>query len=96
MTVMSTTMPADAGPAPMGNLSASRLVVPKMTATQHIRAHIQHGISDEKAREITKFVKGLNVRVQSQVQKDQVRISSKKKDDLQAVIQALKDAYEQG
>jgi len=50
MTVMSTTMPADAGPAPMGNPSAARLVVPKMTAAQHIRAHIQHGISIRRQR----------------------------------------------
>src|SRR4051812_50050036 len=49
MTVMSTTMPADAGP-PMGNGSSSRLIVPKMTATQHIRAHIQHGISIRRQR----------------------------------------------
>jgi uncharacterized protein YajQ (UPF0234 family) len=52
---------------------------------------VNRGISDEKARDITKFVKGLHVKVQSQVQKDQVRITGKKKDDLQAVIRALKD-----
>ena len=50
MTVMSTTMPADAGPSPMGNPSSARLVVPKMTAAQHIRAHIQHGISIRRQR----------------------------------------------
>ena len=50
MTVMSTTMPADAGPGPMGNPSSARLVVPKMTAAQHIRAHIQHGISIRRQR----------------------------------------------
>src|SRR4029079_19495298 len=50
MTVMSTTMPADAGPGPMGNPSSARLVVPKMTAAQHIRAHIQHGISLRRQR----------------------------------------------
>lgn len=50
MTVLSTTMPADAGPAPMGNLSSARLVVPKMTAAQHIRAHIQHGIGIRRQR----------------------------------------------
>lgn len=50
MTVLSTTMPADAGPAPTGNLSSARLVVPKMTAAQHIRAHIQHGIGIRRQR----------------------------------------------
>ncbi len=53
--------------------------------------HVNRGISDDKAREITKFVKGTGVKVQSQVQKDQVRISGKKKDDLQDVIKALND-----
>lgn len=49
------------------------------------------GISDEKARELVKFVKGLKVKVQSQVQGDQVRITGKAKDDLQTVIRAVKD-----
>ena len=48
MTVLS--MPADAGPGPIGNPSSARLVVPKMTAAQHIRAHIQHGISIRRQR----------------------------------------------
>ena len=61
----------------------------KGTVRQSI--HVNQGISDEKAREITKFVKGVGVKVQSQVQKDQVRITGKKKDDLQAVIKALKE-----
>jgi uncharacterized protein YajQ (UPF0234 family) len=49
------------------------------------------GISDDKARELVKFVKGLKVKVQAQVQGDQVRITGKAKDDLQAVIRAIKD-----
>ncbi len=52
--------------------------------------NVTRGISDEKAREINKFVRGLPVKVQAQVQGDQLRITAKKKDDLQAVIQALK------
>ncbi|MGH8999235.1 MAG: YajQ family cyclic di-GMP-binding protein [Acidimicrobiia bacterium] len=51
------------------------------------------GISDEKAREINKHIKGLGTKgVQSQVQGDQLRVSGKKRDDLQAVIAALKEA----
>jgi cyclic-di-GMP-binding protein len=49
------------------------------------------GISEEKAREIVKFVKGLKVKVQSHVQGDQVRITSKAKDDLQAVMRSVKE-----
>ena len=50
------------------------------------------GIPDEKAREINKFLKGLNLKgVQSQVQGDQLRVSGKKKDDLQAAIASLRE-----
>ena len=50
-----------------------------------------HGISEEKARTINKFIKASGHRVQSQIQGDQLRVSSKSRDDLQSVIQALKD-----
>jgi uncharacterized protein YajQ (UPF0234 family) len=53
--------------------------------------NVNRGINQERAREVTKFVKGLPVKVQSQVMGEQVRITGKKKDDLQAVIQALKE-----
>ena len=66
-------------------------VLPAAKGTVRQTLHVNHGISDEKAKEITKFVKGTGVKVQSQIQKDQVRISGKKKDDLQDIIQALKD-----
>ena len=66
-------------------------VLPAARSTFRQAIHVNQGISDEKAREITKFVKGVGAKVQSQVQKDQVRVTGKKKDDLQAVIQALKD-----
>ena len=50
------------------------------------------GISDEKAREINKFIKTLGLKgIQSQVQGDQLRVTGKKKDDLQATIAALKE-----
>ena len=51
----------------------------------------QTGIPTEKAREIVKFIKGLKLKVQSQIQEDKIRISGRKKDDLQAVMQAIKD-----
>ena len=50
------------------------------------------GISSDKAREIGKFLKGLNLKgVQHQVQGDQLRVTGKKRDDLQAAIAAMKD-----
>lgn len=66
-------------------------VLPAARGTYRQNVHINRGISDDKAREITKFVKGTGLKVQTQVQKDQIRVSGKKKDDLQAVIRALKE-----
>ena len=54
-------------------------------------ATLNAGISQEKAKELNKFIKGLNLKgVQSQAQGDQLRVTGKKRDDLQAVIAALK------
>ena len=61
----------------------------KGTTKQVINVNV--GISEEKAKEIVKFVKGLKTKVQSSVQGDQVRVSSKAKDDLQTVIRAVKE-----
>ncbi len=52
--------------------------------------HVNRGISDEKARNLVKLIKKTGVKVQTQIQGDQLRITGKKKDDLQAVIQAVK------
>lgn len=51
---------------------------------------VQQGIGIEKARQIVKLVKDKKLKVQGQIQGDQVRVSGKKRDDLQAVIQLLK------
>ncbi|MDQ1480291.1 MAG: cyclic-di-GMP-binding protein [Actinomycetota bacterium] len=53
---------------------------------------IQVGISDEKAREIGKYLKGLGLKgVQHQVQADQLRVTGKKRDDLQKAIASLRE-----
>jgi len=58
----------------------------RQTASLHV------GINDEKAREIGKFVKALGLKgLQHQVQGDQLRITAKKRDDLQAAIQKLRE-----
>ena len=51
---------------------------------------IQKGIPVEKAKEIVKFIKGSGIRVQAQIQENQVRVNGKNRDDLQAVIGSLK------
>ena len=56
------------------------------------KVSIQVGINDEKAREIGKYIKGLGLKgVQHQVQGDQLRVNGKKRDDLQAAIQKLRE-----
>ena len=66
-------------------------VVPAAKGTVRQQVSLTHGINEEKARELTKFVKGLSVKAASQVMDKQVRVSSKTKDDLQTVIRALKE-----
>ncbi|WP_447980750.1 YajQ family cyclic di-GMP-binding protein [Candidatus Nitrospira bockiana] len=51
---------------------------------------IQSGIPDDKAKAITKEVRDAKLKVQTQIQGDQVRVSSRSKDDLQAAIAVLK------
>lgn len=55
------------------------------------RISIQQGIPTEKAKEIIKLIKELKLKVQGQIQEDQVRIFGKNKDDLQVVIKMLKE-----
>ncbi len=61
----------------------------KGTARQRIA--IRAGISADHAKRLNKFVKDLGLKgVTSQTQGDQLRVSGKKRDDLQAVIAACK------
>jgi uncharacterized protein YajQ (UPF0234 family) len=56
-----------------------------------IGATLQHGLTQEQAKKITKAIRDEGPKgVKAQVQGDEVRVSSKKKDDLQAVIATLK------
>ena len=56
------------------------------------RIAIRAGISQENAKQLNKFVKDLGLKgVSSQAQGDQLRVSGKKRDDLQAAIKALKE-----
>jgi cyclic-di-GMP-binding protein len=51
---------------------------------------IQQGITTEKARDIIKRIKDSKLKVQAQIQGDQLRVTGKKRDDLQQVIARLK------
>src|SRR5205807_6728848 len=51
---------------------------------------IQQGLEGEKAKEIIHAIKSQNFKVQSQLQDRQIRVTGKKKDDLQTVIQFVR------
>jgi uncharacterized protein YajQ (UPF0234 family) len=63
-----------------------------LAGTVRQRIELQSGIPMEKAREIVKVVKGTKLKVQAAIQGDQVRVSGKKKDDLQTIIGLLKES----
>jgi uncharacterized protein YajQ (UPF0234 family) len=54
------------------------------------RLDLQQGIPTEKAREIVKRIKETKRKVQAQIQEDQVRVFGRDRDELQAVIQFLR------
>lgn len=62
----------------------------KGTVRQEVTLRV--GITDDKAKEVGKFIKALGMKgVQHQIQGEQVRVTAKKRDDLQTVIAQLKD-----
>ena len=59
--------------------------------TYKVQGKILQGIESDKAKEISKAIRDEKFKgVQAQIQGDQLRVSGKKKDDLQAVIALLK------
>jgi uncharacterized protein YajQ (UPF0234 family) len=65
-------------------------VEPALSGTVRQAAKIQSGLASEKAKEITKAIKDAKLKAQAQIQGEQVRVQSKSKDELQAVIAFLK------
>lgn len=54
------------------------------------RIGLQDGVPMEKAKEIVRLIKDSKIRVQASIQENQVRVSGKNRDDLQAVIALVK------
>ncbi len=52
---------------------------------------LKQGIDKEMAKKITKLIKEQKMKVQTQIQDEQVRVTAKKIDDLQTVIALLKE-----
>jgi cyclic-di-GMP-binding protein len=55
------------------------------------RVVMRHGVDTEHGRKIVKTIKDAKLKVQAAIQGEQVRVTGKKRDDLQAAIQLLKD-----
>ncbi len=66
-------------------------IQPAAKGTVKQSVHVNVGIPEDKAKELVKFIKGTHLKVQSQIQGDQVRISGKSKDDLQGAIKSVKE-----
>lgn len=71
-------------------VEADEPVLTAKTATRNVT--IREGIDTELAKKMVKLIKESKTKVQAAIQGDQVRVTAKKRDDLQAVIQLLRDA----
>lgn len=75
------------------NLKALRYgkMEPAAKDTVRRRVDLIQGLDKEISKAVTKLVKESKLKVQASVQGDQVRISGKNRDDLQKIIQIIKD-----
>ena len=66
---------------------------PEPTSKGHIKQDIRlrEGIDRDTAKKIVKWIKETKLKVQAQIQDNQIRVTAKKIDDLQAVIGMLKE-----
>jgi cyclic-di-GMP-binding protein len=66
-------------------------VQPATKGTVRQSIEVIQGIPDEKAKQISKFVRSNVPKAQTHIQGSQLRVSAKSKDDLQTAIRAVKD-----
>ncbi len=62
----------------------------KSTARQLIK--LKEGIATDKAKELVKLLKDEKVKVQAQIQDEQLRVTGKNKDDLQTAMRLIRGA----
>jgi hypothetical protein len=76
------------------SIKALKYNEPEQAAGGRLRQKIdlQSGISKENAKILTKMIKDSKLKVNAQIQDEQVRVQSPKIDDLQAIIKMIKDA----
>jgi hypothetical protein len=76
------------------SIKALKMEEPEPAANGRLRQKInlQSGISKENAKKITKLIKELKLKVGAQIMDEKVRVQGAKKDNLQDVINAVKEA----
>lgn len=67
-------------------------IEPAASGTVRQRIGLKQGIDQANAKTINNLIRDSKIKVKSQIQGDQIRVSGKSKDDLQQVIQLLKGA----
>jgi len=68
-----------------------RVSEPSTLGTVKTDIRIKEGIPKETCQKIVKLIKGLKIKVQPAIQDDQIRISGKQIDDLQEIMQLLRE-----
>jgi len=72
------------------SLDYSEIEIVSQTVAR-MEVQIKEGIPREVAQKMVKFIKGLKIKVQPAIQDDQVRLTGKQIDDLQEIMQQLKE-----
>lgn len=76
------------------SIKALKLNEPEQAAGGRLKqiVNLQSGISKDNAKKIVKMIKDSKLKVNAQIQDEQVRVTGPKIDDLQAVIKMIKEA----
>ena len=76
------------------SIKALKMEEPEPAASGRLKQKInlQSGISKDNSRKITKLIKELKLKVSAQIMDEKVRVQGAKKDDLQQVIESVKNA----
>ena len=75
------------------SLKENEIQTSGQTATMHVT--IQQGIESDLARKIVKMVKETKLKVQTAIQGEKLRVTGKKRDDLQKVMTILKESNQE-
>jgi hypothetical protein len=76
---------------PIRNLEYGK-IEPAAGGTAKMSIRLRQGIEQDQAKKINTLIRDSKLKVKSQIQGDQIRVSGKSKDDLQAVMALLRNA----